>query len=187
MCGLLLWKNRATECKFPDDFKDQAIRDKLVLSCHEDNTKLKLYDASAKLAVKKAILIILWIEATSIELRESKTSSIDAVSKLGVHRRNYNDNKPYSTGKTCDQFNPVHKLGKKFCPAVGTKCRKCGVVGHYSKSKRCTGKGQNSPKQIHLVSQDESEQIVTESENSAFLLVVWLIIEIVPSWDGMRE
>ena len=65
-------KDRAAECKFPDDFKDEAIRDKLVFSCHEDRSKLKLYDVGAKLTVEKAIQIISRIEATKIELRESK-------------------------------------------------------------------------------------------------------------------
>ena len=37
-------KERAAECKFPVDFYEQAVKDKLTFSCKEDTYKLKLYD-----------------------------------------------------------------------------------------------------------------------------------------------
>jgi len=44
-------KERAAECKFPADFYEQAVRDKLTFSCKEDNYKLKLYDKGAALSL----------------------------------------------------------------------------------------------------------------------------------------
>lgn len=40
-------KERAAECKFPVDFYEQAVRDKLTFSCKEDSYRLKLYDQGA--------------------------------------------------------------------------------------------------------------------------------------------
>lgn len=45
-------KERATECQFPVDFYEQAVRDKLTFSCKEDSYKLKLYDQGAAFHLK---------------------------------------------------------------------------------------------------------------------------------------
>ena len=76
-------KERAAECKFPADFYEQAVRDKLTFSCKEDNYKLKLYDEGATLSLKKAVKILYLKEATKRELQESKTAEIESVTPLG--------------------------------------------------------------------------------------------------------
>ena len=63
-------KERAAECKFPADFYEQAVRDKLTFSCREDNYKLKLYDDGATLSLDKAVKILSLKEATKRELQE---------------------------------------------------------------------------------------------------------------------
>ena len=63
-------KERAAECKFPADFYEQAVRDKLTFSCKEDNYKLKLYDEGAALSLEKAVKILSLKEATKRELQE---------------------------------------------------------------------------------------------------------------------
>ena len=65
-------KERAAECKFPADFYEQAVRDKLTFSCKEDNYKLKLYDQGATLSLENAVKILSLKEATKRELQESK-------------------------------------------------------------------------------------------------------------------
>ena len=70
-------KERAAECKFPADFYEQAVRDKLTFSCKEDNYKLKLYDEGAALSFEKAVKILSLKEATKRELQESKTAEIE--------------------------------------------------------------------------------------------------------------
>ena len=63
-------KERAAECKFPADFYEQAVKDKLTFSCKEDNYKLKLYDEGATLSLEKAVKILSLKEATKRELQE---------------------------------------------------------------------------------------------------------------------
>ena len=63
-------KERAAECKFPADFLEQAVRDKLTFSCTEDSYKLKLYDEGADLSLEKATKILSLKEATKRELQE---------------------------------------------------------------------------------------------------------------------
>ena len=64
-------RERASECKFPKEFNEQAIRDKVTFSCTDDHSKLKLYDQGAELSLKKAIQIVSLKEVTNQELQES--------------------------------------------------------------------------------------------------------------------
>ena len=71
------------QCKFPADFYEQAVRDKLTFSCKEDTYKLKLYDEGAALSLEKAVKILSLKEATKRELQESKTAEIQSGTPRG--------------------------------------------------------------------------------------------------------
>ena len=45
-------QEKAAECKFPDTFREQAVRDKITFSCGDYSSKLKLYDQGATLNLK---------------------------------------------------------------------------------------------------------------------------------------
>lgn len=130
-------RQKAQECKFPTDFVDQAIRDKLTFTCQEDRTKLKLYDEGAALKLDKTIQILSLKEATSRELKETKTATIDAVegrrifSDQSQHRRREETGDDERKMK-CKYCNYKHYLGKKNCPAAGKKCNKCHKMGHFA-------------------------------------------------------
>lgn len=64
-------KVRATECKFPANFYEQTIRDKLTFSYKGDNYKLKLYDEGAALSLEKVVKIL--------SLKEAKPAEIESV------------------------------------------------------------------------------------------------------------
>ena len=68
--GVVTVKERATDCKIPADFCEQAVRDKLTFFCKEDTYKLKLYDQGAALSLEKAVKILSLKEATKRELPE---------------------------------------------------------------------------------------------------------------------
>ena len=76
-------KERAAECKFPADFYEPAVRDKLTFSCREDTYKLKLYDEGAALSLEKAVKILSLKEATKRELQESKPAEIESITPRG--------------------------------------------------------------------------------------------------------
>ena len=143
-----LVKEKATECKFPDVYREQAVRDKLTFCCLDDSTKLRLYDQGADLTLPKAITIISLHEATSQELRESKTASIDVVQKKSAYnkRRSTNYvNKNHSDNRTCKQptsncgyCGKNHNRGIKNCPAAKATCHKCHKKGHYAHLCRST-------------------------------------------------
>ena len=76
-------KERAAECKFPADFYEPAVRDKLTFSCREDTYKLKLYDERAALTLEKAVKILSLKEATKRELQESKPAEIESITPPG--------------------------------------------------------------------------------------------------------
>ena len=48
------FKERAAECKFPEAYREQAIRDKVTFACTDDGAKLKLYDVMAELTCPKS-------------------------------------------------------------------------------------------------------------------------------------
>nr|XP_039271206.1 uncharacterized protein LOC120345729 [Styela clava] len=131
----------AQECKFPADFVNEAIRDKLTFSCRDDATKLKLYDAGASLKLKKVIQILSLKEATSRELKETKTAMIDAIEE--DERRGQRPMKKFkkyrgrariSTDQSktkCQYCNYKHHAGKDNCPAAHKKCNKYHKVDHF--------------------------------------------------------
>ena len=137
-------KERAAECKFPADFYEQAVRDKLTFSCKEDTYKLKLYDEGAALSLEKAVKILSLKKATKRELQESKTSEIESVTPRGnrpdfipdqdTEQRTRRDfkRKPFQTsGRNCSYCNRRHPPVRRNCPAADTRCSKCNKMGHF--------------------------------------------------------
>ena len=131
-------KERAAECKFPADFYEQAVRDKLAFSCKEDTYKLKLYDKGAAFSLEKAVKILSLKEATKREWQESKTSEVESV----IPRRNRPDlitdpqrdfkRRPFQmSGRNCGYCNRQHAPGRRNCPAADMQCSKCNKMGHF--------------------------------------------------------
>ena len=162
-------KERATECKFPADFYEQAVRDKLTFSCKEDNYKLKLYDEGAALSLEKAVKILSLKEATKRELQESKTAEIESITPRGnrqdpyagqdTEQRNQRDfkRKPFQTsGRNCGYCNCRHPPGKKNCPAADTRCSKCNKMGHFPIICKSV-----PPKTVNLVLETEDDFSLT--------------------------
>ena len=137
-------KERAAEYKFPADFYENAVRDKLTFSCREDTYKLKLYDEGAALSLEKVVKILSLKEATKRELQESKPAEIESITSRGnrpdlvtdqdTEQRNPRDSKkkPFQTsGCNCGYCNRRHVPGRRNCPAVETRCCKCNKMGHF--------------------------------------------------------
>ena len=137
-------KERAAECKFPADFYEQAVTDKLAFSCKEDTYKLKLYDEGAALSLEKAVKILSLKEATKRELQESKTAEIESVTPRenradlsidqDTEQKNQRDSKrkPFQTSdRNCGYCNRRYAPGRRSCPAAETRCSKCNKMGHF--------------------------------------------------------
>ena len=127
-------KEKAAECKFPPDYAEQAVRDKVTFSCTEDSAKLKLYDVGADLSLDNAIRILALKEATKFELRETKSASIDSVRQKYVHKRKGDQtyhNASHKHDKLCGYCNTKHEYAQTNCPAAKSKCNFCKKVGHF--------------------------------------------------------
>ena len=127
-------KEKAAECKFPPDYAEQAVRDKVTFSCTEDSAKLKLYDVGADLSLENAIRILALKEATKFELRETKSANIDSVRQKYVHKRKGGQkyhNVPQKQDNLCGYCNGKHVSGKSNCPAAKSKCSFCQKIGHF--------------------------------------------------------
>ena len=137
-------KERAAECKFPVDFYEQAVRDKLTFSCKEDTYKLKLYDEGAALSLEKAVKILSLKEATKRELQESKTAEIESVTQRGnrpdlindrdTEQKNLRDSKRkplQSNGRNCGYCNCRHGSGRRNCLTAETRYSKINKMGHF--------------------------------------------------------
>ena len=127
-------KEKAAECKFPPDYAEQAVRDKVTFSCTEDSAKLKLYDVGADLSLDNAIRILALKEAIKFELRETKSASTDSVRQKYVHKRKGDQtyhNASHKHDKLCGYCNTKHEYGKTNCPTAKSKCNFCKKVGHF--------------------------------------------------------
>ena len=127
---LRLVKEKAQECKFDDT--DQMTRDKLVFSCQDDSTKLKLYDIGADLTLHKTIQIMSMREVTRKELAATKTASIDAISQRHNKAQLHSNRFDKKDKKACFWCGKTHNFGKRFCPAANATCSTCQKRGHYA-------------------------------------------------------
>ena len=139
-------EKKASACKF--DSVDRMVRDKLVSSCRNDSSKLKLYDVGSGLTLRKTIEILSVCESTKKEPADAKAATVDALTARPEAEQNReNRNSPTrthpkygrpsggstSTGKDkCSNCNKKHPSGRKNCPAAKINCRKCNKVGHFA-------------------------------------------------------
>ena len=73
---LLTVRKCAQNCKFPNDFAEQAIRDKLTFSCADDAAKAKIYDSGPTTTVDKVVDILFRRETARFELNETKCALV---------------------------------------------------------------------------------------------------------------
>ena len=154
---VLAIKKLAAECKFPQAYVDQAVRDKLTFSCIDESSKSKLYDVGPGLSSERAVEILYQKETTRYELQESKSANIDV-----VHSKTKKPSKPASTkGKTsdkkwrCGYCGGDHPKGKRNCPAAHHDCEKCKIRGHFSKV--CHTSAARVAQIVEVDEQDDSE------------------------------
>ena len=55
---VLAIKKLAAECKFPPEYMNQAVKDKLTFLCMDEAAKSKLYDIGSDLTLDRAIKIL---------------------------------------------------------------------------------------------------------------------------------
>ena len=167
---VLAIKKLAAECKFPQAYADQAVRDKLTFSCKEDGSKSKLYDAGPGLSLDRTIEILYQKETTKYELQESKSANIDVVHSKTKKKGGPSKSTP--KGKTSDRTSDKtgdkikcgycggdHLRGKRYCPAADHVCEKCKIRGHFSKVCR------TSASRIAQIIREESSDDEEESSN----------------------
>lgn len=109
---------------------DSLIRDKIILDTHDKILRKKLFEA-VDLDLKKLVAIYndynINIEKMKQVSQESKTE-FTTVSPKPIDG---------ATKGCCWKCGFQHPLGK--CPAVGSKCTKCGIVNHFTQC--CRGLG----------------------------------------------
>ena len=122
------------------------VRDKLVFSCRDDLSKLKLYGVGSGLTLRKTIEILSVCESTKKEPADAKAATVDALTARPKAEQNReNRNSPTRTHpKYCRpsvgqqpqaQTSAVTAtenilLARKTGPK--TNCRKCINVGHFA-------------------------------------------------------
>ena len=159
-------KERSAECKFPPDFIEQAVRDKLTFSCTDDRAKLKLYDVGAKLSLQKAVTILSMKEATSRELQETKSASIEYIKQRTAYNPASLPQRPASQQRPsfdrCGYCGKSHPRGRNNCPASNARCDNCNKMGHFKAVCRSTP---NTAR----VNQIENSQVESQDENPTFV------------------
>ena len=124
------------------------VRDKLVFSCRDDLSKLKLYGVGSGLTLRKTIEILSVCESTKKEPAFAKAATVDALTARPEAEQNRkNRNSPTCTHPKycrpsggsaftgtdkCSYCNRKHLPGKKNCPAAKTNCKKCNKVGYFA-------------------------------------------------------
>ncbi|EDO44175.1 predicted protein [Nematostella vectensis] len=111
----------------------------LTFSCVDDRSKLKLYDEGAGLSLDKTITILSMKEASSRELQESKTATIERVGLRAPGKtapqyaqRSETKSQRRQPPDRCGYCGRDHPRGKINCPAANVRCDKCTKVGHFA-------------------------------------------------------
>ncbi|EDO29904.1 predicted protein, partial [Nematostella vectensis] len=104
-----------------------------------DRSKLKLYDEGAGLSLDKTITILSMKKASTRELQESKTATIERVGLRAPGKtapqyaqRSETKSQRRQTPDRCGYCGRDHPRGKINCPAANVRCDKCNKVGHFA-------------------------------------------------------
>lgn len=140
-------RNQARFCGFPDDFVEEAIKDRVIQHCFGKNLRDKLMELdrpSLDQVVRRAIMF----EENALKSREMENFlkpstpmySTD-VHQINARKRSdfgYKDkengprNFQNATKRECFRCgNWNHLAFSENCPAKNRKCNGCGKVGHY--------------------------------------------------------
>lgn len=117
-------------CDYCNTCKNSLIRDRIVLGIHDTNVRTELLKVR-KLTLDKCIDVC---KAAESALSQTRMLGPDTVNKVRVVSDKKNTVPPSSDAvtKKCKFCNLPHVFGRKFCPAVGKECIKCGKKDHFA-------------------------------------------------------
>ena len=163
----------ARNCEHESITPDQILRDRLVLGIRDDKVRERLL-RSSELTLKKTVEIIKAAEQTQQQVKHMAA----AESKVNIVQRNRSrvENRTTTTwkpqeprskneapsgqaqGPHTECANCGYTHGRRDCPAVGRKCRKCGKANHFER--KCRSK---KVSMVHESSDSEDESYLISS------------------------
>ncbi|XP_031335291.1 uncharacterized protein K02A2.6-like [Photinus pyralis] len=133
---------RAQDCKFPVAFREEAIRDQVVVGIRDKTLSEKL-QLDAALTLEKAVNTARQSEVVKKqqEAFRSAASSVDRVSSRssGLKNTKYHPPREKTQQKDTNKDNLCFWCGhtrehkKQDCPARTAVCSKCKIKGHYAR------------------------------------------------------
>ena len=168
-------KELVITCNYPDLVRDDLIRDRIVQGISDNNLRKRLLREKG-LTLAGTVDMCRGDEATQRQAKGIAGSTpdnpitINAVKQGrggrtkqphhgGRSQQPNPDRKPHPTSiqaTQCKFCGRQHQMSKKYCPAVGAKCHKCGKLNHFSKC--CHTKGRVNHVQIKEQGHSESDE-----------------------------
>ena len=128
-------------CEYDDKFKDEMLRDRLVLGLRDPETQKKLY-MEPNLTIHTAVSIARQYELVSNQMSNalSQTSLSEIASKKKAMPSKYEKRDSYvkrdnyekrDSRGTCDKCGYNKHADESRCPAIGKTCGKCHGKDHF--------------------------------------------------------
>ncbi len=134
-------RSLAATCGYPEDYRNQLIRDRFVAGCSENRIRERLLLENDDLTLEAALQI-----AQNLERAVSESSSVhkqsdasNSIFKLGHSNRTHTPARPSRSKNRFDHRSPSSHRSSSRKPLQRGKCYNCG--GSYPHNGKCPAKG----------------------------------------------
>ena len=160
-------RNQAAQCEY-QDFADELMRDQFIAGLTSDALRVKLIGkghrhktTQGKVKLREVVEVAKTFEATTFANQLMKTAR-----NAQQEQVNYTTKSPQLS--QCFWCGGKHQQPRhQHCPAMGKKCGKCGITGHFARVCRGGTRRQARQQQSNFVSEDTKEEaFVTECDTT---------------------
>ena len=126
-------RQKCISCEFSND--DEAMRDQIIEKCSDPKLRRKLLEKATNATLNMLLETARVHEAVNVQMKSM--GSQDQVNKLTMNHRQEKGkerkDRKFKKERKCYRCDGKGHLGKdRNCPALGKKCNKCGLLGHFS-------------------------------------------------------
>lgn len=176
-------KRLSSTCEFGEEYKDDMLRDRIVLGIRSRQLQERLL-RTENLTLVTAINICRASEISQNQVKSLRNEQVNAV-ELQKHSRKSKPNVEHFPSKNkdlsemnkgrscsknsylCKKCNQNHSAG--LCPAFGKKCLVCGKLNHFAVGCKYKTFNKNSRRQVQEVKKEDND---SETEDIGQFLAV---------------
>ena len=159
-------QSQAGNCEF-GKMTDELVRDRIVVGVREQKLREYLVDID-DLDLSKCISKAKhWTSNRSQMAQVDPDANVDALATNKVRNKDKKNMQRNKRSAEC-MYCAKEQHDREKCPARNTKCVKCGLVGHWYKSKICKAENKND-RRVKVVTEELEEVYLHDDDSELYL------------------